>query len=94
MIDGMEHPQKVEIDTSLLKAIVAEAVRKALFEGRANLDSPLTEAEASIILGVKSQTLAVWRTKGTGPAYHKIGSNVRYSRADLESYIEKRRVPR
>ena len=37
-------------------------------------------------------TLANWRTYGRGPAYVRLGRLVRYQVADLEEWIERRRV--
>lgn len=44
--------------------------------------------QAAEYLGIKSNTLEVWRTQGTGPTYKKIGRLVRYSVNDLDSYLE------
>jgi hypothetical protein len=38
-----------------------------------------SEEETAEILRVKVQTLAVWRSKGTGPRYRKIGKTVEYT---------------
>jgi hypothetical protein len=39
-------------------------------------------------LGVAPATLAAWRSRGTGPAFVKLGAKlVRYRRADLSAYI-------
>lgn len=88
------HPIVLPLTTDQLNNLILEAVRQAISEERSDLCTPLSETEASKFLGLKPQTLAVWRTKGTGPAYYKIGSNVRYSRTDLEVYIKQQRVPR
>lgn len=37
-------------------------------------------------------TLAVWRCKGQGPAFFKIGSRVAYRGADLNAWLQSRRV--
>ena len=51
------------------------------------------DVEASDILGgVKKQTLSVWRLRGCGPPFIKIGRLVRYRVSDLMDYIESRRV--
>ena len=62
------------------------------------MDSTVTEADkfvdeqgAAEFLTVKPQTLSVWRLKGSGPPFHKIGRCVRYSIADLRDYIASRR---
>lgn len=55
----------------------------------------LTPAEAAKLLRVTTDTLEAWRAKRQGPAWVKLGSGirapVRYSRADLERYIEEMR---
>ena len=49
----------------------------------------LTEREAAAILGVAVPTLRNWRWRGEGPRFRKIGLRmVRYSRADLQIFIE------
>jgi predicted DNA-binding transcriptional regulator AlpA len=49
----------------------------------------LDEREAAAILGASVQTLRNWRWRGEGPRFRKIGLRmVRYSRADLEAFIE------
>jgi excisionase family DNA binding protein len=53
----------------------------------------LTPVEAGEILGVRPDTLTVWRCRRSPDIpFHKIGSLVRYDRADLEHWIESRRV--
>jgi len=49
---------------------------------------PFTTKQAAEILGLKPTTLEVWRTRGDGPVYMKIGRAVRYRREDLESFME------
>ncbi|WFE71219.1 helix-turn-helix domain-containing protein [Halomonas sp. M1] len=48
----------------------------------------LNTAEAANLLGLKKNTLEIWRWRGCGPAYKKIGNSVRYSDSDLLDYIE------
>src|SRR5687768_5198272 len=56
-------------------------------------DEPRTEIrlatpfETARILGVKPQTLAKWRLKGTGPLFRKFGSRVMYAVPDLEAFV-------
>ncbi|HTX14744.1 MAG TPA: helix-turn-helix domain-containing protein [Candidatus Baltobacteraceae bacterium] len=42
--------------------------------------------------GVEAHTLSVWRLKGIGPAYVKIGAKVFYLREDVDAWIRARRV--
>lgn len=48
----------------------------------------LTNEQTAEFLGVKPNTLEIWRVKGQGPAYRKIGRSVRYAEADLLAYLE------
>lgn len=43
-------------------------------------------AQAAEILGLKSGTLEVWRSKGRGPRFRKIGRKVFYNTNDLEEF--------
>ena len=53
----------------------------------------LTEDEAAELIGVRPQTLALWRsTQRYGLPYVKVGRLVRYRRADLEKWLESRLV--
>jgi hypothetical protein len=52
----------------------------------------LTDREASKLTGLAVQTLRNYRQKRKGPAYSKIGSAVRYSRHDLNLYMQKYRI--
>jgi excisionase family DNA binding protein len=53
----------------------------------------LSPIEAAEYLGVRVQTLSVWRTSRRYPLpYVKIGSKVQYRRADLDKFIESRVV--
>jgi hypothetical protein len=54
-------------------------------------DKFVGEPEAAEFYGVKPQTLAAWRLRGTGPAFHKIGRLVRYKLSELARYAESRR---
>lgn len=53
----------------------------------------LDETHAADFLGLKRQTLAVWRSTGRyGLPYTKIGRSVRYRLSDLERFVESRTV--
>ena len=52
----------------------------------------LSNDEAADFLGVKGNTLEVWRTKKKGPKYSKIGSRVLYDISDLEEFFASRSV--
>ena len=46
----------------------------------------LNTAEAAEILGLKPNTMEIWRSHGRGPSYKKIGRKVLYDPADLEAF--------
>ncbi len=56
-------------------------------------DSPrMTPEQAAEYLGIASQTLAVWRCRRRyGLPYHRVGRLIRYSRTDLDAWLEERR---
>jgi predicted DNA-binding transcriptional regulator AlpA len=54
-------------------------------------DPVVDEKQAARICGCKPQTLGVWRVKGCGPPFLKIGRLVRYRASDLEQYLASRR---
>ena len=47
----------------------------------------LSEVDAAEFLGLSIRTLQSWRLTGAGPVYSKIGSRVRYARADLDAFV-------
>lgn len=47
----------------------------------------LTSEQAASYLQLHTQTLHNWRVSGRGPQYCKIGSAVRYRRADLDAWL-------
>lgn len=48
----------------------------------------LTSADAAEILGIKVQTLAVWRCSGRHSLpYVKVGNAVKYRRSDLDAWL-------
>nr|NJM01832.1 helix-turn-helix domain-containing protein [Desulfobacula sp.] len=48
----------------------------------------LNTKKTAAVLGVKDNTLEIWRHRGIGPKFVKIGGAVRYRIGDLEAYIE------
>ena len=55
------------------------------------LDEPLLpEVDAARELNVKPQTLGVWRYRGQGPVYVKIGKLVFYRPSDIRAYVASR----
>ena len=51
------------------------------------LDPLLTIEEVADYLNITVRTLARWREANTGPAYHRLGRQVRYRQSELESYL-------
>jgi excisionase family DNA binding protein len=51
-----------------------------------------TPGEVADYLKIPVKTLAEWRSKGTGPRYHKVGVHVRYDWNDVRAWLA-RRVP-
>lgn len=52
-----------------------------------------TPEEVAAMFGLKVSTLRVWRRKGKGPAYVRLGKNtVRYHQRDLDEYAEQLRA--
>lgn len=57
------------------------------------MDKLLTPAQVADILDVTTRTLALWRREGVGPVYHEFSSRtIRYSRADIDTYISEART--
>jgi len=53
----------------------------------------LDAKQAAAYLGYKNpQTLASQRSKGVGPNYIKLGRRILYDVADLDAYIDARRI--
>ncbi len=50
----------------------------------------LTTRQAAELLGLKPNTLEIWRLRGTGPKFCKFSRAVRYRLTDLETYIQAR----
>ena len=55
-------------------------------------DDLLTNEEAAALLGIKPNTLEIWRTKGKGPEFVKLGQTksapIRYLRTKIFEFIE------
>ena len=50
----------------------------------------LTDDQVFQLFGVKPKTLANWRCKGAGPAFVKVGHQVRYRPEDLKAFLDSR----
>ena len=80
----------------LNKADITQVVREAaeaLLSVKTIWDDRLyTTEEMAKLYDIKPQTAALWRTKGKGPSYTKIGSKVRYQGSDLKEGLKRRKV--
>ena len=56
------------------------------------LDDLLSSEQTAALLGVKRNTLEIWRCKGKGPAFIKMGehpsSPIRYQRSRVMAWID------
>lgn len=50
----------------------------------------MTTPQLASFLGVPVSTLRKWRREGTGPRAFKVGRHLRYRRADVEVWLERR----
>jgi predicted DNA-binding transcriptional regulator AlpA len=66
----------------------AEQIELPLPEKGYDLDA-MTAVEFAQALGVAVNTLAVWRSENTGPAYTKIGKRVFYRHEDVDRWIKR-----
>lgn len=48
----------------------------------------LTSREAAERMRIRPNTLEIWRVKGIGPIYLKVGRAVRYAESDVISWLE------
>ena len=52
----------------------------------------LSNAETALLLGIKPETLEIWRIRARGPRYRKLGTSkqspVRYAEADVIAWID------
>ena len=52
----------------------------------------LTQDEVAELLRTSPQTLRYWRYRGVGPRWWRAGRHPRYSRPDVEAWIEAQRA--
>jgi len=57
-------------------------------------DELLDNEQAAALLGIKPNTLEIWRHKGRGPVYCKLGNTpqapVRYRRSEIADWLRQR----
>ena len=78
-----------EIITRAAERAASEAVERVMQQG---VPAPeyLTTVQAGVYLGLSRQQLEIWRSKGGGPQYVKLGHAVRYKRSALDEYMAAR----
>ena len=59
---------------------------------KVNPDPLLNGTEAADYINNSPATLPIWRHKGIGPSYVKVGRSVRYKKSALDSYLEKQTI--
>jgi hypothetical protein len=52
----------------------------------------LNELEAADYCDLDPKTLRGWRQKGRGPAFTKIGGNIRYKKVFLDSWMDRHTI--
>jgi hypothetical protein len=57
-----------------------------------SLPQLFTSQEAADYLGVREQTLKIWRVQGVGPSFCKVEKCVRYSFDDLKNYLNQQKI--
>lgn len=48
----------------------------------------LNTPQTAEILGLRPNTLEIWRVQGKGPTYRKVGKLVRYSESDVLAWLD------
>ena len=81
------------METALLQTIIEELkdIKDALDANEKPVEL-VDEVGAAEFLGMRPQTLGMWRHKGTGPTYIKVGNAVRYKMSALAEYLEQQTV--
>jgi hypothetical protein len=78
----------------LIQQIVKETLEELEKSDLRDDNIPLSEKQAAKELGTQPGTMAVWRSKGKGPAYFRAGKNVRYERSEIRRFKKLNRVGR
>src|SRR5262245_3712746 len=55
-------------------------------------DPLLNQEQAAVVIGVKPPTLAMWRHKGKGPSYSKVGRSAFYRKSVIEAWLDAQSV--
>tara|TARA_Y100000296_G_scaffold13808_1_gene16108 strand:+ start:229 stop:597 length:369 start_codon:yes stop_codon:yes gene_type:complete len=65
-------------------------VERSKLKSFEDLPPVLTADDVAKLLGIAKETLNVWRVRGDGPEYIKVGRLVRYKRDAILDYVEGR----
>ena len=72
-----------------VKPVEVSALANALaIDDASDLPRFMTPKQAASYLNINSRLLENWRWKKCGPRFVKVGNSVRYTREDLDSYIQ------
>lgn len=74
--------------SALNPAQVADSHSQALASVTAKPSALLNTAQAAEYIGVKHNTLEVWRTYGKSPKFYKVGRLCKYRLSDLDAWLE------
>lgn len=77
-----------------LRSLVRDEIQVALAPVVAKSDPLVPRTQAAEQLNIKPHTMAVWATRGTGPAPTKIGSRVFYRKSELDRFLDENTAPR
>lgn len=81
--------------TAIAPMFAAIAQRKVLIVAKIE-DEELTARETGALMKVTEQTLANWRSRGTGPPYRKLSDGrsgrIRYRRSAVEAWLSGREM--
>ena len=85
------------MEIALVQALlqeIADDVREIKTELNFKSSEPpeLVDEGGAKFFNLRPQTMGMWRHKGVGPPYIKVGNAVRYKMSDLTEYLEKQTV--
>jgi len=90
----LQKPEFTQISYASIKA-----ERKTPFRSKTSIGAyamskqpKLSTREAAAYLGVRPNTLEIWRCKHRGPKYAKLGSRIVYDPDDLDAYFAARSI--
>ncbi|RIL06414.1 MAG: DNA-binding protein [Proteobacteria bacterium] len=70
---------------------IEEAIERAL---RGSPVEFLNTRQAAAYLSLSVPRLEIWRSRGQGPPYTRVGRIIRYSRTDLNQWMREHQAPR